>query len=499
MFPGRGRPVRKIALLVSAVATVVLVASCSLIPSSWFGPSDNQLVRDKMAHIIEAVNDQDAAALRAMFTDYALAEYSAEIDVGVARLLALFPNGDVIWRDGGGSQGSGGGLVGDGKKTWLGGMWDVISSAGKEYTLRFSIFTENSFDPENVGLFRISVDPLTENHDSGAELASCEPVEDTDARAGGPPGVFIGDSGGLTRDRAAQIVAAINAQDAATLNGMFTDYARTKYATQVDEGVEHLLSKFPRGDVVLHENTGGSAVCERIEGDARTVLLPTFYTVDSGGVDYRLYFADFIENTIDPENVGIYAMGAELVDESCSCGPVWDLVTWGRDFDLEATVRPGVFVSSTHKADLRMEQIAAALNTHDSAALKEMFSADVLEQTPQLDEQLDYLLSLFPSGEVTWVQDPAEVNPIYALSNVEAGYLAEWLEGHYKLSADGNEYWLYFEGATINELNPGRVGLNQLGVTPWVEERSTDGMTGPSASLYSWIHGNNDPGIYVPD
>lgn len=495
MFPGRGRKVRWIASLSIALASVVLLTSCSLI-AGLFGPSDDQIMRDKMAHIVEAVNDQDAAALRAMFTDYALAEYSTEIDAGVAHLLSLFPDGDVIWRDDGQPAGSGRGSNEGLKSTWLGGMSDVVRSAGREYTLGFSIFTENTIDPENVGIFRISVDPRTDNGVSGAELASCEAI-DTDARAGGPPGVFIGDGGGLSRERAAQIVAAINAQDAATLKGMFTDYARTVYSTQVDEGLEHLLSMFPRGDIVLQENTGGSAVCERIEGDARTVLLPTFYTVDSGGVDYRLYFADFIENTIDPENVGIYAIGAELAAECGRCVPEADLNTWGNSFDMEATARPGIFVSATHKADVRMEQIAGALSTHDAAALKAMFSADVLKQTPQLDEGLDYLLSFFPTGEVAWTQDPAEYPPVEVFPYIDGGKLIERVEGNYKLYANGNEYWLFFSGTTVNEANPSDVGLESLGVTPWVEERHSE-MSGAPGDFYDWTHVGRYPGVYVP-
>jgi hypothetical protein len=499
LFQARGKPVRRLASLSIALASVMFLTSCSLIFDLLDGgPSDDVFMRDKMAHIVEALNDQDAAALRAMFTDYALAEYSAEIDEGVAHLLALFPDGDVIWRDGGQPAGSGSGSNEGPKRTWLGGISDVVSSAGKEYTLGFSIFTENTIDPENVGIFRISVDPRTESQVSGAELAGCEPM-DTDARAGGPPGVFIGDSGGLSRDRAAQIVAAINAQDAATLKGMFTYYARTEYATELDEGLEHLLSMFPRGEVVLQENTGGSAVCERIEGEARTVLLPTYYTVNSGGVDYRLYFADFIENTIDPENVGIYAIGAELAAECGRCVPEADLNTWGNSFDLEATARPGIYVSATYKADVRMEQIAGALNTHDAAALKAMFSADVLKQTPQLDEGLGYFLSFFPSDEITWTPDPAVTTPVEVFPYIDGGKLTERVEGNYKLSVDGDDYWLFFSDVTVDEVNPER-----LGVTPWVGDRSSQ-MSGPSGEFYSWVHMvlsdpniENRLGVYVP-
>lgn len=493
---------RRLAALSMAIASVLLLTSCSLI-SGLIGPSDDEVMRDKMAHIIEAVNDQDAAALRAMFTDYALAEYSDEIDEGVAHLLSLFPNGDVIWRDDGQPAGGGSGSLEYGKKSWLGGMSDVVSSAGKEYTLSFSLFTENTIDPDNVGIFRIGVDPWTDSGVSGEELASCGSIG-TDPREGAPPGVFIGDSGALSQDRADAIVDAINAKDAAALKSMFTEYARAEYSAQIDAGLEYLLSMFPGGDVTWGEAAGGSAVCERIRGDARTVLLPTYYTVRSGGVDYRLFFADFTENTIDPDNVGIYAMGAVLAAECGRCVPESDLNTWANDFYAQTTARPGVFVPATHKADLRMEQIAAALNSHDAATLKAMFSTGVLNQTPEIDRGLDYLLSLFPNGGITWTQDPAENTPVEAFTYVEAGKLKEWVHGNYRLSVEGHEYWLYFADATVNEVNSDDVGLERLGVTPWVGDRNSE-MSGPAAKFYEWVNVVvSDPnfeqsdGIYVP-
>lgn len=496
MFPGSGRPIRKVASLVVAAATVMLLASCSLI-AAWFGPSDDQIMRDKMAHIIEAINDQDSAALREMFTDYALAEYSAEIDEGIARLLSLFPNGDVIWRDDGSPSGSGSGSIEGWKKTWRGGISDLVISAGNQYTLGFSIFTENTIDPENVGIFRINVDPRTENQVSGAELASCGPI-DTDARAGGPPGVFIGDGGELSKDRANAIVAALNAQDAVALKSMFTEHARTEYSAQIDEGIEFLLAMFAGGEVTWGDAKGGSAVCERINGDARTVLLPTYYTVRSGGVDYRLFFADFTQNTIDPDNVGIYAIGAELASGCGRCVPESDLNDWASEFYIESSTRPGIYMSPTRIAGLRMEQIAAALNTHDAAALKGMFSNDVLENTPDLDERVDYLLSLFPNGGVTWELDLAAGTPIEFFTYVGDGKLSESVQGNYKLSADGIDYWLFFSDTTVNESNPNDVGLESLGATPWFEERHSD-MPDPEGQFWSWTNVDRYPGIYVPE
>lgn len=57
----------------------------------------------------------------------------------------------------------------------------------------------------------------------------------------------------------------------------------------------------------VRENTGG--------GEEQLLLLSRF-RVSSGGVEYWLFCADFRENTLDPSNLGIYAIGAAPWTES---------------------------------------------------------------------------------------------------------------------------------------------------------------------------------------
>jgi hypothetical protein len=90
---------RRLASLVVALAGIALLASCSFNPLELLSGSDRRLSHERMEQILDAINDQDAATLKSMFTEYALAEYSAEIDEGLEYLLSLFPDGDVVWED----------------------------------------------------------------------------------------------------------------------------------------------------------------------------------------------------------------------------------------------------------------------------------------------------------------------------------------------------------------------------------------------------------------
>jgi hypothetical protein len=337
---------KRFASVLVALAVVVLLPSCSLIPGSLFGKSDTVVSNERAVEIVDAINARDAATLKSMFTKYARTEFSAEIDDGLEYLLSLFPDGDVVLVPDTTTFPSVGESVHKGKKAKLVGKPYLVRSGGNDYSLYFDEFQVNTIDPDNVGIYRMGAFLRTDSDDSSLELAfhSWAGSLDVDAPAGGPPGVFVGDSGGLSRDRAAQIVEALNTHDAAALKAMFTDHARTEYSAQIDDGLEYLLSLFPDGDVVLGADQGGSAVQERIDGDHRTVMLTSFYTVSSGGVDYRLFFADFTENTTDPANTGVYAIGAGPTAETRLDVPEVHLFHWSIPFYIGASTAPGVFI-----------------------------------------------------------------------------------------------------------------------------------------------------------
>ena len=77
---------RRFARAVVALVGVVLMAARSFNPVSQFLGRPSQMSADRMAEIVDAVNSQDAAALKAMFTAFALAEYADEIDEGLSYL-----------------------------------------------------------------------------------------------------------------------------------------------------------------------------------------------------------------------------------------------------------------------------------------------------------------------------------------------------------------------------------------------------------------------------
>jgi hypothetical protein len=159
-----------------------------------------------------------------------------------------------------------------------------------------------------------------------------------------------------------------------------------------------------------------------------------------------------------------------------------------------------VYDNDGQQADARMQEIADAVNSKDKAALKALFSARTVEQATDLDQGLDYFLSFFPNGGLVWEQDSLGSD-----AKVDSnGNETELLEAHYKVSAEGNDYWLVFKDFTVNDaIDPDNVGLYGLGVAPWTENP----QTGPARPLFVWagsidIDGpgeNGYPGVFVPE
>lgn len=162
-----------------------------------------------------------------------------------------------------------------------------------------------------------------------------------------------------------------------------------------------------------------------------------------------------------------------------------------------------LYIDSEQKAEDRMQQIADAVNDHDAAALKAMFSPRALGEATDLDEGLDYLLSLFPNGELTIKGGDGRT----AERQYRNGMLTEVLLADYRVSAEGREYSVFFADFTVNEvIDPDNVGLYALGVTPWVSHETWDELLGQAKPFYAWarsIHADEGdetgyPGVYVP-
>lgn len=335
---------RKLLSVVVALFCVVLLSSCALWP---FGLSaDNQKMEDRMAQIAAAVDSHDAAALKSLFSPRAL-ERATDIDAGIDYFLSFFPNGGLTWeREPGSSEGHNNGF----RKTELLNSYFKVSADGVDYSLFFADFTVNEVeDTDNVGLYGLGVTAWTDHRGAGASepffyWAGSFRVDTSDPD--GYPGVFVGyDNTQLSLHKMGQIVEELNTQDHAGLReDTFSVYAQAEDAAEIDGQIDELYALFPEGEVVWEDQEAVPVVRESADNGGKTTLLISTYRVSLGAVDYRLSFAYFTEYTLDPSNVGLYAIGVAPWTEAGDSAAEQALFAWADSFDVDASIPPGIFI-----------------------------------------------------------------------------------------------------------------------------------------------------------
>jgi hypothetical protein len=157
------------------------------------------------------------------------------------------------------------------------------------------------------------------------------------------------------------------------------------------------------------------------------------------------------------------------------------------------------FDSDVQRVDARMTQIAAAVNSHNGAALKAMFTTPALEKATAIDDRLKGFLSSFPNGGLTW-----KLDGVSAEISFDHGQMTELLQAHYKVSANGKKYALFFADSSVRfPADRHNTGIYALGITPWYE--GEDQFFGPAESFSHWAgsmsidrsHEDGYPGIYA--
>jgi hypothetical protein len=302
-----------------------------------------------MKKIAAALNSHDAAALKALFSKRAL-EKATDLDARLENLLSTFPNGGVTWkRDGVDSEGSGD----NGKRTQMLSAFYKLSADGKDYSLFFADFTVNEIsDPDNVGIYGLGIAPWTDNLDLGPTdtfLYWTSKIKYDESDPEGYPGVYVGyDNTQLSLHKMADIVQKVMMQDDVGLTQKFTEAAQADHAADITAGIDKLFALFPKGDITWQTKDPQPAPVVREQGDkgSETTLLLSTYQVSSGAAKYWLTFAYFPQNVFNPNNAGIYAIGAAARTASGDTPAEKALFAWTDSFDINATVPPGVFIST---------------------------------------------------------------------------------------------------------------------------------------------------------
>jgi hypothetical protein len=160
------------------------------------------------------------------------------------------------------------------------------------------------------------------------------------------PGVYLDGDNAQADAQMEKIAAAVKDQDPAALKALFTKRALDE-AVDIDAGLEYFLSFFPDGEFTWKRDAIGSEG-ETDGSGATTEMLRANYRLTVDGEDYRLFFADFtVNDLLDPDNVGIYAMGLTPWTGDNETGGSKAFSEWAGAIQYDVTYAkgyPGVYV-----------------------------------------------------------------------------------------------------------------------------------------------------------
>ena len=155
-----------------------------------------------------------------------------------------------------------------------------------------------------------------------------------------PPDKYPDDIDHLSNGRMDQIVDLLGRQDAEGLRSLFSPRALAD-AEDLDEGMEDAFAAFAGElDWASGNNfTPAEFTSSESKGDYWKFFTP-FCADFADGRQYQVYFLEYVENTADPDLVGLYSLRIDVKPEGwCVFGDAFD-----GDEVLATTADPGAEV-----------------------------------------------------------------------------------------------------------------------------------------------------------
>lgn len=117
--------------------------------------------------------------------------------------------------------------------------------------------------------------------------------------------VLISNEDKIADARMEQILSAIKDKESEELKALFSQKALDE-AKDFDDGMDYLF-EFIQGDVTSWERDMWSSD-EKIRSGKRTVMLRSWYIVNTDKNEYLFFIIDFDKDTVDPSNEGLYTV-----------------------------------------------------------------------------------------------------------------------------------------------------------------------------------------------
>lgn len=146
-------------VLILLIATVILLSSCSFgdfnMRKDMFSMNDNKVANESFEKIIVAIQNQDSAALKALFSEKALSE-AQNMDDTIDELFDFY-QGYILSVDNNGGPYASRERKADGNVIKeIQPTWDVETSE-KKYHFAFREFVQDTEFPDNIGIYALYI------------------------------------------------------------------------------------------------------------------------------------------------------------------------------------------------------------------------------------------------------------------------------------------------------------------------------------------------------
>ena len=115
-------------------------------------------------------------------------------------------------------------------------------------------------------------------------------------------------------------------------------------------------------------------------------------------------------------------------------------------------------VQNEKQASSRIEQIVQAINAQDKEALKELFSASVLENAEDFDKNLDALFAYIEGNVESW----EEANGPTVTETANQGAKKKEIKSFFYVITQHEKYFFQLEDCVMDTVTPENVGLSLL-------------------------------------
>ena len=110
------------------------------------------------------------------------------------------------------------------------------------------------------------------------------------------------------------------------------------------------------------------------------------------------------------------------------------------------------------QADARFEQVVETIKKNDKEALIELFSTKALDETIELDENLDSLFKFIQGEIISWEKPNGPA--VFESSNY--GHTTKKVSSFYYVNTEKQNYYFLLEDFPVDTDNPNNVGLYLL-------------------------------------